>query len=210
MSFHWYSPQEIEWLKDHVVGTPYKKLTEEFNKHFGTNLSEKSIAGTCTRYGFGNGRNNRFVKGQTPWNKGKPQVFKSEESRLRSQTTLFKEGSFPPNTLALGEERETGGYVYVKVKEQRKAAKENWKLKHRLIYEKEIGPIPRGWVVIFIDGNHHNFDPKNLMAVPKRAVAIFNHFFEYSDDPEVCKTNWLLACLKAEASYRAKEEKGDK
>jgi hypothetical protein len=33
------------------------------------------------------------------------------------------------------------------------------------VYEKHYGPIPEGYQIHHIDGNHENDDPKNLMAV---------------------------------------------
>jgi hypothetical protein len=37
---------------------------------------------------------------------------------------------------------------------------------HRLIYERAYGPIPKGWDVHHIDGDHLNNDPRNLSLVP--------------------------------------------
>ena len=42
---------------------------------------------------------------------------------------------------------------------------------HRKIYRKHYGPIPRGYHVHHIDGNHLNNDPSNL-----KAVTIQEHF----------------------------------
>ena len=37
--------------------------------------------------------------------------------------------------------------------------------KYRKVYEKHYGPIPDGYHIHHIDGNHENDDPTNLMAV---------------------------------------------
>ena len=37
---------------------------------------------------------------------------------------------------------------------------------HREVYRKKHGPIPAGWVVHHVDGNHGNNDLQNLIAMP--------------------------------------------
>ena len=37
----------------------------------------------------------------------------------------------------------------------------------RLIYEQQIGPIPKGFVVIHHDGDRNNDDPSNLEAISR-------------------------------------------
>lgn len=202
---HFYTNQEIEWLKEHVRGTPFKKLTQDFNAQFQTNLEEKSICNACINRGLTNGIDRRFKKGSTPLNKNRPKTYLSPKAQEKCQDTYFKKGHLPANTAPLGTERESGGYMQVKVSEKRNDSKKNWRLKHHLIYEKEIGLIPKGWVVIFIDGDRHNFDPTNLMAVPKRAVSVFNKKYGFTQDREQDKTNWLLARLEAETNYREKK-----
>lgn len=51
------------------------------------------------------------------------------------------------------------GYYYISTKEN------NGQLLHRLIYEKEYGPIPKDFVVHHIDGDKSNFDISNLMLL---------------------------------------------
>lgn len=68
------------------------------------------------------------------------------------------------------------GYVVVKVREEAVVpmSKDNWAFKHVHVYEQEHGPVPDGHVVYFADGDRRNFDPSNLVAVPKRLVGVMN------------------------------------
>lgn len=79
--------------------------------------------------------------------------------------------------VPVGSEREgKDGYVVVKVREEATVpmSKDNWELKHVHVYEQHFGPVPEGHVVYFADGDRRNFDPENLVAVPRRLVGLMN------------------------------------
>lgn len=79
--------------------------------------------------------------------------------------------------LPVGAERDSGrGYVFVKVAEHpsRPQSGDNWRMKHVVAYEREHGEVPDGCNVVFADGDHGNFDPGNLVAVPRRLAALLN------------------------------------
>lgn len=80
--------------------------------------------------------------------------------------------------LPIGTERiGKDGYVVVKVREKTTVpmSKDNWMLKHVWAYEQAYGPVPEGHVVYFADGDRRNFDPENLVAVPRRLVGVMNN-----------------------------------
>lgn len=206
MTWHGYSQEEVSWLKEHIQGTSYEDLTKEFNNRFGTSINQKALKSACSRYGLTNGLNGQFKKGQAPFNKGKSQPFKSEETKAHSLSTCFKKGNRPHNTVPIGSEREEKGYIRVKVDDKYRG-KKNWQPKQQFIYEKAFGSIPEGWVVVFIDGDKRNFELENLMAVPRRALVIFCRKYKVTDDPELNRAYWLLARLQAEASYKEKKGK---
>lgn len=77
----------------------------------------------------------------------------------------------------VGSERDTRkGYVLVKVSEHPRVpqSRDNWRMKHVVAWEREHGPLPDGMVVVFADRDHTNYDPANLVAVPKRLIARLN------------------------------------
>jgi hypothetical protein len=49
-----------------------------------------------------------------------------------------------------------------------------WKFKHRLIWEKAHGKIPRDHVVLFADGDKLNFALNNLLLVSRRELSVMN------------------------------------
>lgn len=60
------------------------------------------------------------------------------------------------------------GYCYIKTEDR------GWVLKHWLIWEKANGRIINSEVeqVRFIDGNKTNFDPRNIIVIPKGKVQL--------------------------------------
>ncbi len=80
--------------------------------------------------------------------------------------------------VPVGTERDSGkGYILVKVADlpTKPQSKDNWRKKHVLVWEREHGPLPDGMVVMFADRDHSNFDPDNLVAVPKRLMGMINN-----------------------------------
>ncbi len=91
------------------------------------------------------------------------------------------------------------GYVMRKVAERPSVpgSKDNWALKHVWAYEEARGPVPEGCNVFFADGNRRNFDPENLVAVPKRVVAVLNNRalgceWHDADSLEACAAHAML------------------
>jgi hypothetical protein len=82
----------------------------------------------------------------------------------------------PGNTMPLGSERiNADGYVEIKYAEKGGPSKNRWKGKHVLRWEQANGPVPKGFAVIFADGNRRNFKLKNLVLVSRKELAVLNH-----------------------------------
>ena len=103
-------------------------------------------------------------KGNIPANKGKRQVeYMTPEQIERTKPTRFKKGQLVWNRKQVGTERiNTYGYTVVKVSEPDK-----WKLKHRIVWEKQNGKIPKGYNIQFKDCNRQNCDIDNLYMISR-------------------------------------------
>lgn len=190
---HKYSKQEIQFLRDNVEGISLKELTRRFNQHFNTNLSENSIAAQKNKHRLKSGIvGGRFEKGHIPANKGQKMPADAYE---RAKKTMFKPGSKPKNTDPIGTEKKlTDGYIWVKVDNQTNVPKVvNWRQKHRLIWEKKHGPIPEGNVIIFLDGNHENFDLDNLEMITKQENLVMNRNKLFKNDKDLTKIGVQIA-----------------
>ena len=114
-----------------------------------------------TTKGSTRGLRGQFAKGMTPHNKGKPFPHNS--------TTKFKPGMRPTNTVPVGTvtmstpgKGESQGYL------RRKIAEPNvWEFVHRAEWIKVNDSIPKGSVLIFLDGDHRNCDLSNLKLVTR-------------------------------------------
>jgi hypothetical protein len=81
--------------------------------------------------------------------------------------TMFKKGSKPMNTQPIGtihQRRDTGGKMYQYIK----LADCKWQLLNRYTWEQHNGPIPKGMVVVYKDGNYLNNDINNLLMITKK------------------------------------------
>jgi hypothetical protein len=119
------------------------------------------------------GKNYQFKKGDVPYNYGKKM---DEMLYEKCKKTMFKKGNKPHNTRQEGEEnRCTDGYTYVKI------ADNDWRLKHRVIWEQVNGPIPKDYIVVFKDKNLLNFDINNLELISKADNMLRNTIHQYPE-----------------------------
>lgn len=179
---HKYTPEEIDWLREmyQIYETPV--LTKKFNRKFKCRTTKKAIASTLKRHHITCDRTGQFQKGNTPANKGKTwDQYMSPEGQKNSRKTTFKKGDIPKNHRELGTlVMRSDGYVYEKVAEPNKC-----RPKHHLVWEENKGPIKEDHVIIFLDGDHWNYDISNLEMIPRRVHATMCKMGFYSDDPEL-------------------------
>lgn len=124
--------------------------------------------------------------------------------------TQFKKGQLPHNTKPMGYERITkDGYIEVKIAERpnRKTGEKNFILKHRLIWEQTNGPIPKGYNVIFLDGNPLNCVIENLAIISKAEHLQMTRKNLRSEIPQFTETGILIARAGVIASEKLKRKK---
>lgn len=87
----------------------------------------------------------------------------SQKAIERTKKTRFNHGHQPHNTKYNGyiSIRYTKGTPYYWIRVECG----NFKLLHRVIWERHYGPIPKGYNVIFKDGDQTNMDVNNLGLV---------------------------------------------
>ena len=143
----------------------------------------------------------QFVKGMTPWNKGKH--FKAGG---RSAETQFKKGLIPPNYQPVGTVVvHSDGYRFIKLAERK------WQLYQRYIWEKaNHKQLKKNQVVLFLDGNRDNYAPDNLMAISRKELLIINHErLLTKDSSDLSKTGVLIAKLKVKINDKKEKIKND-
>lgn len=114
--------------------------------------------------------------------------------------TRFKKKQTPHNKKNIGYEfiDTKTGYSYIKTKT-------GWKLKHRYLYEKIYGKIPKGYSVIFADQDKNNFDINNLILVNDRDKLVAKNKRLFTSNQELTKTGLLIAKLSNKCYDKSKK-----
>lgn len=191
---HFYTEEQKQFIADNIKGRTRKELREMFNEHFNLNLGLNQITAYIKNNGLSSGINTRFTKGQDSWNKGTKGICAG------GIKTQFKKGQKPHNYKPVGSERvNADGYIDVKIADPNK-----WKAKHRLLWEKENGPIPKGHVIIFGDGNRLNFQQDNLILVSKSQLVILNKNKLIKDNADLTRVGVVIADIYKKIGERKK------
>lgn len=182
-----YTDEQAEFIKSGYKKWDISELTERFNARFGASKTFSQIRCFARNHNVKSGRTGQFERGQLPHNAG-------TKGLMKPNKTSFKKGNIPANHREVGSERvSVDGYIEVKVAEPNV-----WNLKQRLIYEKEIGPIPDNYNVRFLDGDRQNFEPSNLILVSNYENAILNRRYQLNQQPvEFRETLVIMAKIDA-------------
>lgn len=194
-------PERVEWLRSYAPGHNIYEILDEFERLYGIRMTKCSMKNAKLRYGAKSGTDvGQFQKGHEPANKGRTwdDMSMSEQARANCRKGQYKKGNMPQNAMdkPIGTERtDQDGYVFVKVAERpsRPDRNDNWVLKQRLVYEQAHGTIPSDCNIVFADHDKRNFDPANLVAVPRGIWAVISHKEMDYWDAESLRTCMLLA-----------------
>lgn len=145
----------------------------------------------------------RFYKGHVSFNKGKKQSdFMKPEAIERTKKTRFQKGSTPPNTLPVGaevlrkiSERE---YLLIKTKNSK-----NLIFKHIYLWEIANGKLPKGYNVVFKDGNTLNCVIENLECISD-AELMERNSYRNNYPPEIQQLIQLKGVLNRQINKHQK------
>lgn len=186
-----WTPDKVQFMKDFIPGHTEGEIRAEFLNRFGIVLTEGAIGNFKHRHGIKSGTHGGcYLKGSIPFNKGKkmrPDVYE------RVKDTMFKKGQPPVNHREVGSERvNVDGYIELKIAEPNK-----WKLKQRVIWERETGErLTSNDVIVMLDGNKLNVDISNLRKLTRAELIRFNQMNYKSDDIEAMDAAVKLAKIK--------------
>lgn len=152
----------------------------------------------CIRPGERRGQATAFKKGMIPHNKGK-----KFSARGRTAETQFKPGDMPHNTVPVGTiVTDCDGYLKKKIANNRD--RHDWKFLHRLVWEAKNGPVPRGCVIVFSDGNKRNVALGNLACISRAENMRRNSIQRYPS--ELKKAIRAAAKLRRTISEKEKQQ----
>lgn len=144
----------------------------------------------------------RFPPGHVPVNKG---LRRPGWSAGRMRETQFKKGQFPvnrdPDYYVLGALRvNSDGYIDMRVSFKPGAL--GWTALHRILWQDEHGPIPKGHVLVFKDGDSLNVCLENVELLTLRENMARNTIARF---PPALRSAIHLA-RKAEKEIREHQE----
>ena len=181
MDSYKYTNEQKEWLKEHYPVLGAEIITEMFNEKFKQNRSVDAIKQMC------------FILGL----KLAEDVFADYRKRTTENLLNYhKKRTAPVGTIC----KKTSTTC-----ERVKSENGEWIPIGKYLYEKNIGKVPKGYQVIFLDGNRDNHELINLEIVPVSYQALMNTYNLRSSDREITKTS-VKWCELHEALRKLIEE----
>lgn len=220
-SYTKYTKEQKKWLLENSYGVASSELTKMFNDKFGTNISEEKITNFKNNHKLQGGVRLSFTKEQDEFLiKHGHNLFTKDLTDMfnRAFNTNLESTQIQSRKQRLGIYNHLGGrkitdkrklytevtkpcgYTYVKV--SRGKRNKNWELKQRYLYKKYYGEIPKGYSVIFANGDKTDFSKENLLLVENRIQQIASLRGLLCDDAEINKTALLISELIAKATEK--------
>ncbi|SFU36937.1 HNH endonuclease [Butyrivibrio sp. INlla21] len=156
---HQYTAEEDKFLKENSPLMSREELTREFNSRFGTSIKINTINVRCLQRGWSASNDGRFKQGGVPWQKTKGGREEYVSKLKGGNSTSFKKGQVPHNTMPIGAERISSKGEYVIKTEN------GWKSKRQLVWEKHYGEIPKGMRVVSVIGDKNDANLNNLRLI---------------------------------------------
>lgn len=199
---HHYTQEHIDFIFENKT-LMSSELAAQFNEQFNVNVSPNGIQQKRRNLGIRCKKLNLFAKGCKPWNKG----LSGSQFAVNGKVSQFKKGHVPKHTNPIGHERpcNRSGELFVKVTDQnsRKGKGSNYRPKKVVEWEKVNGPLTKGAVIKFIDGDILNCEPDNLIMV-SNAVHIRMRAMGWGKLAKDAKQTAALVC-KLEHAINQKE-----
>lgn len=204
MGQHKYTDEEKTFFREFVPGHSHKEIRDAFEARFGWPIEVSQVKGYIANHKLNTGRTGRFEKGRVPLNKGKKGICASG-----CEKTWFPKGNVPQNHKPVGTEsirnnyKRGQKYVYVKVAEPNR-----WRMKHVVVWEQHNGPVPKGKVIIFADGDTLNCGIDNLRLIDRATHVVMNRTGLCKYGKGFKDTAILIADLKCGVSSAGKRKGG--
>lgn len=189
------NPEQIEFLKKNIRSMSSRQIAAAIG------ISKTTVLFWAKTLGFQKYLDKRknstqFKKGCSSQNKGKKvEEFLTPEALEKFKAQMFKKGSIPHNALPDWSEsihfykREQKYYVKVKVPSENHLV-----FKHRWLWEQHHGPIKKGEIITFKNGNTLDVRLENLEKITLKQNMLRNGIVSYP--PEVRTLIKINANLK--------------
>lgn len=183
-----YTKEQLKWLESNCQNGSFGELSRQFENVFGVPKDYRLLHATCKRHGFINpkGKNCTFTGEQREFLSKTLSEFSYEETtmlfnekfetkktRKQIETFCINNGikrNLPPPEI--GSEHISGKYIMVRVNNDKAVSEhQHYKMKQHVVWEKYHGKIPKGKLIVFLDGNSLNCEIENLYLTDRK---VFN------------------------------------
>ncbi len=164
-----FTKEQDSFIRSHYLAKPIKTMAKELDIHPGRITRFLKREGLEIPLEIRKKRRSltQFPKGNVPFNKGLKQTdWMKPEDLEKVKKHWYKKGHVPHNVHpdgdgALSMRRDPSGRYYQYIRTSLSV----WELHHRVMWEKEHGPIPEGYVVAFKDDDTSNVTLENLELI---------------------------------------------
>lgn len=224
---HIFTQEQDNFIKSNFNKYSTNELLSKFNKKFNTNITWSSIRSRKNKIGAVNKIN---VKPLFSISK-EEQTYLLDNYKYKSiqeLTNLFNKrfnkglsttqiqhlkkklgitnGRGNRQKPLFSERTDGDGYIILKVRDkQHKGYDKNYILKSHYIWEKHYGKIPKGYNLIYLDGNKKNCCIENLALVKNSELVYINHNMKLSKHKDINETSLLIAKLMEKTKEKAKQ-----
>lgn len=194
-----------EYIKNIAQGKSTAELVEAVNRKYGDEtIGIQQMKNYKKNHGINTGLTGQFKPGHIPHNKGKKM---SAEMYAKAAPTMFKKGNTPANHMRIGQYTHTSdGYLIRKVQEHG-TQRERFEFVHRAEWEKHNGPIPKGKMVGFLDGDKDNCGIENMVLLDCAENLELNRSELRFDNAEFTEAGVAVAKLRVAARRKKKIKK---
>ncbi|TYS60499.1 HNH endonuclease [Sutcliffiella horikoshii] len=195
-----FTEEQAAFIKQHVKGISNQKLADLVNETFNLTITKRQMNTWKKNNRLSSGL--KGSEGMDPPNKGTKGVY-----NVGGNETSFVKGQKAHNYKPVGYERmDAEGYILIKVQDEGPWHK-RWRHKHKVVWEKVHGPIPKGKCLLFLDGDKTNITVDNLLLITKSQLARMNQHHLITNDAELTKTGVVIADIYSKIGERKRGAK---
>lgn len=161
---HKYTPEQDEFLRTNSGKMTRAELAELFNKTYGTQIKENTITVRCWQRGWACPSDGQFKNGSVPWCKTKGGREEYIKKLKGGNSHSFPKGNVPHNRKEIGTVVHRKDGIYIKTAH-------GFVEKPRYVWETNNGKIPKGHIVLSVDGNKTTDDVRKLRCISNETLT---------------------------------------
>lgn len=209
MRYEYWTPSELAYLREHYAETPNELLGRVLNR------APRNVAQKARKLGLSKSaqflarQSGRFEAGLVPWNKGRPGTTGTQDACRATQFKPGRPAELSANYRPIGSVRAAkGGYLEQKITDDRSLyPARRWVPVHRLVWDREVGPIPPGHIVVFKPGmlttDLKQITPDRLECISRAENMARNTVHRYGKD--IAQLIQLRAAITRQLNKKEKE-----